>query len=135
MIAQALRFQPHALPLQLRQQRHLFGDPPNLLAAHHLLLGIGPPIAILSAVRACVGRQIGPMALVLATAIDPLVTRHAKDPRMHVLDQQTVPPSLKQAQECLLRDLFGLRVLASERAQVTEERLAQFVKPLLDFLP
>jgi hypothetical protein len=133
VIVLTLHSEPNALTLQFRQQRDQFEDTPCLLAADQLLFRIRQPIAILCAGRSAISQEIGPIAPELAAAVDPLIAGHAKEPRPHVLDQQPFPPRGEQPQEGLLSDFFGLPVRASQGAQEATERLAQFVKRLLDF--
>jgi hypothetical protein len=79
-------------------------------------------------------RSVCPITLVFAADVDGQIARHAEDPRAHVLDLGSVASRREQSKERFLCDLFGQPVLASQCAQIAEQRVAELVEPTLDFL-
>ena len=76
-----------------------------------------------------------PETLVFAPAVDIQVPRHAEDPRPNVFYPQAVAQRAVKAEEYLLGDFLSQWNLASNGAQITEDRFAQFAKPTFDFFP
>ena len=73
--------------------------------------------------------------MALPLVVDPQISRHAKDPRPHVLDLHSVAANAVETQKGLLCDLFGQRLRAAQCTEITEYRLAQFEEPSLDLRP
>ena len=73
------------------------------------------------------------VVLMLATAVDPEIARHAKHPGPNIADAQSCSHSPVQAQEGLLRDFFRQGMRATLGAKVPEYRFTQFEEPSFDF--